>query len=119
MASRIHRDDPDRRKKESGADSGSFRKFKNKLAAVRFVDPTGKISKEDLTTYQHMISIVMYNLESAGASLLDTRRMDREMLGLADYLNSAIHSGKAATVKYIVQALMLRRRQRTQGAACR
>ena len=32
--------------------------------------------------------------------------MDREMLGLADYLNSAIHSGKAATVKYIVQALM-------------
>ena len=80
--------------------------LRNKLAAVRFVDPTGKISKEDLTTYQHMISIVMYNLESAGASLLDTRRMDREMLGLADYLNSAIHSGKAATVKYIVQALM-------------
>lgn len=80
--------------------------LRNKLAAVRFVDPTQKISQEDLTTYQHMINIVMYNLDSAGATLLDTRRMDKEMLGLADYLNSAIHSGKAATVKYIVQALM-------------
>ena len=82
------------------------RKLKDKLASVRFENPTGEISQEDLTKYQHMINTVIHHLDSEKENLVDTRQLDIEMLKMTDYLNGAIRSGKAATVKYIVHALM-------------
>lgn len=82
------------------------RKLKEKLASVRFENPTGEISQEDLTKYQHMINTMLHHLDSEKENLVDTRQLDTEMLKIADYLNGAIRSGKAATVKYIVHALM-------------
>lgn len=73
---------------------------------MRFENPTGEISQEDLTKYQHMINTVIHHLDSEKENLVDTRQLDTEMLKIADYLNGAIRSGKAATVKYIVHALM-------------
>ena len=47
------------------------RKLKDKLASVRFENPTGEISQEDLTKYQHMINTVIHHLDSEKENLVD------------------------------------------------
>ena len=80
--------------------------LKNRLDSLSFRDPTGKIEKTDLDRYAMIVKVLAGQMDTAPASALDTRSMDRKMIDLADRLERAVRKGRSNTARYIVQALL-------------
>ena len=84
-------------------------KSESLLAAMKKVnlfDPTGRIPQEEVQRYKIVVDNLADRLDRASASVLDTQRMDEQMVWLTEHLEIAVKEGRKDTADRIMKALM-------------
>ncbi|HIS46829.1 MAG TPA: hypothetical protein IAB46_04550 [Candidatus Scybalocola faecigallinarum] len=94
---------------EKAQAAGVRAKSENLLAVMKKVnlfDPTGRIPKEDVQRYKVILDNLSDRLDKASVSVLDTQRMDEQMVWLTEHLEIAVREGRGDTAERIIKALM-------------
>ena len=94
---------------EKAQAAGVRAKSENLLSVMKKVnlfDPTGRIPKEDVQRYKIVLDNLADRLDKASASVLDTQRMDEQMVWLTEHLEVAVKNGRSDTAERILKALM-------------
>ena len=84
-------------------------KTENLLTAMKKInlyDPTGRISKDETEKYKMVLQNLADRLDRAPVSLLDTRKMDEQMIWLVEHLEEAFKNGSPDTAQRIQTALI-------------
>lgn len=93
-------------KKQAAAVREKTENLMNVLRSLSLTDATGKIPKEAMESYKSQVTAMAERLDRASASVLDTRRLDREMAALAQRLDAAVKDGCQETAERIIKALL-------------
>lgn len=96
---------PQEEKKQVAGVREAAENLKNALTALRFVDPTGKISQETLEGYKRRVQGFIFKLDQSQTYALDTRALDKKMLYLAQHLGIAMKNGCQETAQRIITGL--------------
>lgn len=75
------------------------------LKSISFAKASSKFDKEDLLTYEKRIERLCSTLDKVSVLDLDTRKMDENMLYLAQHLQDNIEKGNIETTKRMMDAL--------------
>lgn len=84
-------------------------KTENLLTAMKKInlyDPTGRISRDETEKYKMVLQNLADRLDRAPVSLLDTRKMDEQMIWLVEHLEEAFKNGSPDTAQRIQTALI-------------